>query len=78
MITRLIWTIWTPLSSVPKKANKLNLSLSASVLAYCELDNCEWISVKLETKYKVSMQENKFANGGGGHFVLGYNVLLQC
>ena len=28
MITRLIWTIWTPMASVPKKANKLNLSLS--------------------------------------------------
>ena len=28
MITRLIWTIWTPMSSVPKKADKLNLSLS--------------------------------------------------
>ena len=27
MITRLIWTIWTPMSSVPKKADKLNLSL---------------------------------------------------
>ena len=28
MIKRLIWTIWTPMSSVLKKANKLNLSLS--------------------------------------------------
>ena len=28
MITRLIWTKWTPLSSVPKKADKINLSLS--------------------------------------------------
>ena len=28
MITQLIWTIWTPMSSVPKKADKLNLSLS--------------------------------------------------
>ena len=27
MITRLIWTIWTPVSSVPKKADKFNLSL---------------------------------------------------
>ena len=27
MITRLIWTIWTPMASVPKKADKLNLSL---------------------------------------------------
>ena len=26
MITRLIWTIWTLMSSVPKKADKLNLS----------------------------------------------------
>ena len=28
MITRLIWTIWTPMLSVPQKADKLNLSLS--------------------------------------------------
>ena len=28
MITRLIWTIWTPMSSVLKRADKLNLSLS--------------------------------------------------
>ena len=28
MIKRLIWTIWTPMSSVPQKADKLNLSLS--------------------------------------------------
>ena len=27
MITRLIWTIWTPMSSVPKEADKLNLPL---------------------------------------------------
>ena len=30
MQVRLIWTIWTPISSVPKKADKLNLSLSRS------------------------------------------------
>ena len=30
MIKRLIWTICTPMSSVPKKADKLNLSLSLS------------------------------------------------
>ena len=28
MIKQLIWTIWTPVSSVLKKADKLNLSLS--------------------------------------------------
>ena len=27
MITQLIWTIWNPMSSFPKKADKLNLSL---------------------------------------------------
>ena len=32
MMTRLIWTIWTPMSSVPKKADKFNLSL-ATVLS---------------------------------------------
>ena len=30
MITRLIWTIWTPMSSVSKKDDKLNLSFSLS------------------------------------------------
>ena len=39
MITRLIWTIWTLMSSVPKKADKLNLSLSLSL-------------IKSESKYK--------------------------
>ena len=28
MIKQLMWTIWTPMSSVPKKADKLNLSPS--------------------------------------------------
>ena len=28
MITQLIWTIWIPMSSIPQKADKLNLSLS--------------------------------------------------
>ena len=28
MIKRFVWTIWTPMSSVLKKADKLNLSLS--------------------------------------------------
>ena len=31
MIARLIWTIWTPMSSVLKKADKLNLSLSFDI-----------------------------------------------
>ena len=31
MITRLIWTIWTPMSSAPQKADKLNPLLSLSV-----------------------------------------------
>ena len=36
MITRLIWTTWTPMSSVPKKADQLNLSLllRVSLLAF--------------------------------------------
>ena len=32
MIKRIIWTIWSPMSSVLKKADKLNLSLSLSSL----------------------------------------------
>ena len=41
MIKRLIWTIWTPMSSVLKKADKLNLSLS--------LRNCwsDWSEMKM-------------------------------
>ena len=35
MIKRLIWTIWTPMSSVLKKADKLNLSLSLSQTPQC-------------------------------------------
>ena len=31
MITRLIWTIWAPIFSVPQKADKLNISLSLSI-----------------------------------------------
>ena len=37
MIKRLIWTIWTPMSSVLKKADKLNLSLSLSMGIYPHL-----------------------------------------
>ena len=40
MITRLIWTIWTPMSSVPKKADKLNLSLKNYELTH-------WVLVML-------------------------------
>ena len=36
MIKRLIWTIWTPMSSVLKKADKLNLSFSLSLKAIGE------------------------------------------
>ena len=38
MITQLIWTIWTPMSSVPKKADKLNLSLlqENTAMALCK------------------------------------------
>ena len=40
MIKRLIWTIWTPMSSVLKKADKLNLSLSLlTSLGHCFLEN---------------------------------------
>ena len=58
MITRLIWTIWTPMSSVPKKADKLNLSLAQSELTrfflvfFSELAHCElsrFLSKKRET-----------------------------
>ena len=33
MILRLIWTIWTPMSSVPTKVDKLNFSLSWKTIA---------------------------------------------
>ena len=40
MIKRLIWTIWTPMSSVLKKADKLNLSLGQirRFLEPCDLE----------------------------------------
>ena len=41
MIKRLIWTIWTPMSSVLKKADKLHLSLSGSHLYHgCDIVKC--------------------------------------
>ena len=36
MITRLVWTIWTPMSAVPKKAVELNHSLPR-----------EWLSIRM-------------------------------
>ena len=39
MITWLIWTIWNPMSSVPKKADKLNLSLSLSLTCLAPIHN---------------------------------------
>ena len=62
MIKRLIWTIWTPMSSVLKKADKLNLSLSLSLLfstkplpepipVYCQLDSWEKVSGKFEFEF---------------------------
>ena len=37
MIKRFIWTIWTPMSSVLKKADKLNLSLSEAMAKKSEI-----------------------------------------
>ena len=47
MIKRLIWTIWTPMSSVLKKADKLNLSLSLSMLLlwWCLKSSCFFHSI---------------------------------
>ena len=41
MIKRLIWTIWTPMSSVLKKADKLNLSLSLSAFRHLRIFSCD-------------------------------------
>ena len=46
MITWLIWTIWTSMSSVPKKADKLNLSLSL-------VDGTTLIIVQISTNVSV-------------------------
>ena len=46
MIKRLVWIIWTPMSSVLKKADKLNLSLSLSLN---ELD--EFICISIEVAF---------------------------
>ena len=42
MITQLIWTIWTLMSSVPKKADKLNLSLSLLTFSCCVVSVAIW------------------------------------
>ena len=71
MITWLIWTIWTPMSSVPKNADKLNLSLSLSlslslthrdVVMPCsvtKLDHCLnqcWVYGQLDLEKQTSVQ----------------------
>ena len=48
MIKRLIWTIWTLMSSVLKKADKLNLSLSLSLSPYLYLIYMEFLLLKWE------------------------------
>ena len=52
MIKQLIWTIWTPLSSVLKTADKLNLSLShqKSWHLLCKIGS-SLLSTKEETNY---------------------------
>ena len=62
MITRLIWTIWTLMSSVPQKADKLNISRSRSL----NLSISQSISISLDlslsivcsTVFKAQIKEN--------------------
>ena len=44
MITRLIWTIWTSLSAVPRMAVKFNYSLTHSqIVYYCHVSCCRML-----------------------------------
>ena len=45
MITRLMWTIWTPMSTVPQKADKHNLSISLHHHGGCGWPGSRWTSV---------------------------------
>ena len=50
--------------------------LPEPVLAYCQLDSCEQISVKFESE-SYHIQENAFAVcQNGGHFVQGGDELM--
>ena len=64
-IKRLIWTIWTPMSSVLKKADKLNLSLSLSLMI-------EW-TVYLRLFYPYYMVHAIFV-----FYCRPYNTLYLC
>ena len=60
MITQLIWTIWTLMSSVPQKADKLNLSLF-SLLSVLPLADNELLKVISNWRclYSAAGQGNK-------------------
>ena len=57
MIKRLIWTTWTPMSSVLKKADKLNLSLS---LFLPQSNNLEMVSILSEWVNTDLMDDRRF------------------
>ena len=61
MITRLIWTLWTPMSSVPKKADTLNLSLSTKSGP---------IATKRKANIVIQLQASNVTNG----FDLGHDL----
>ena len=52
MIKRLIWTIWTPISSVLKKADELNLSLSLGAIGITSTKFCQ-IKMNLDVTHEV-------------------------
>ena len=60
MITRLIWTIWTPMSSVPKKVDKHNLCLLDSVVLThkCVIFSEDWVLMSKINKMGVSLHSS--------------------
>ena len=92
MIKWLIWTIWTPMSSVLKKADKLNLSLSLSLSGQRQAiirtqagimligplgRNFNEILIKIHTLSFKNMHL-KMLSGKWRSFCLGLKVLTYC
>ena len=88
MIKRHIWTIWTPMSSVLKKVDKLNLSLSLWPAPSHYLNLC-WNIVNQTIRKKLQWNLNeihtfslkkihcKMSSGKWRPFCLGLNVLIN-
>ena len=76
MIKWLIWTIWTPMSSVLKKADKLNLSLSLSLSQHNKL-LLKPIKFKICIPVMVDSWDVNMESGGGGGGGGGYGIKIK-